>query len=96
MSLMAHLERAREKIQQASERADGEVREQLLSIDEGLEELVDGDKTGSGEPEDQADRFREVEEKLRGLQDTADDEAETQLRNARDELDAYRRKEGLA
>lgn len=93
---MSHLERAREEIQRASDHADGEVQEQLHSVDEGLGELTNGDKTGNGEPEDEADRFNELEEKLRGLMDESEGEFEESLRNARDELDMYRRKEDLA
>ncbi|GAA5040920.1 DUF7553 family protein [Haladaptatus pallidirubidus] len=90
----AHLRRAREKIRRASDRADGEVQQNLLSLDEGLEELTEGGKTeGTGEPADEAERFKHIEEKLRGLIDETDDETKTVLRDARDELDAYRQRD---
>lgn len=92
-----HLRRAREKIRQASDAADGEVRSNLQSLDEGLGELTEGGKTeGSGDPDDEADRFKQIEEKLRGLIDETDDETERVLQDARDELDAYRRRRDLA
>ncbi|WP_433631918.1 DUF7553 family protein [Halomicrococcus sp. NG-SE-24] len=92
-----HLRRAREEIQRASERADGEVRENLLSLDEGLDELTEGGKTeGPDESKDRGERFEHVEEKLLGLMDETDAETETALRNARNELDAYRRDQDLA
>lgn len=92
-----HLRRAREEIQRASERADGEVRENLLSVDEGLRELTEGGKTEAPvESTDSGERFEHVEEKLRGLMDETDDETEAALRNARNELDAYRRDQDLA
>ena len=96
-SVANHLRRARDEIQQASERADGEVRENLRSLDEGLAELTEDGKRGAlNELADSADRFEHIEEKLRGLTDETDDGTEAALQNARDELDAYRREQDLA
>jgi hypothetical protein len=44
------LEEAREEIEYASEQAGRSVRQQLRSIDEGLEELLNGDKVQSEPP----------------------------------------------
>lgn len=90
-----HLERARESVRTASESADGETRENPLSLDEALGALLE--QTGGAEnPDDEEDRFEEVEEKLRGLRDETDDETEATLRRAEDHLDEYRRSRGLS
>ena len=90
-----HLERARENVQIASESADGETRENLLSLDEALGALLE--QTGGAEsPDDEGDRFEEVEEKLQGLRDETDDETEATLRRAEDHLDEYRQSRGLS
>ncbi len=91
-----HLQGARENIRLASDTADGEVQTNLNSLDEGLGDLTEEGKTSTGEPADEADRFEELEEKLRGLIDETDGETETALQDARDELDAYRRERDLA
>lgn len=90
-----HLRRVRENVQRASEDADGETRENLLSIDEALVALTEQTE-GSADPDDEADRFEEVEEKLQGLIGETDDETEARLREARDELDAYRQRRDLS
>ena len=90
-----HLERARGSIQRASESVDGETRENLLSLDEALGSLIE--QTGEdGGPADETERFEEVAEKLEGLLDESDGETEATLREARDQLDAYRRNHGLS
>ena len=91
-----HLRRAREAIQRASDHADGETQENLLSLDEGLGELTGGDKTGDADLDDEADRFTQIEEKLQGLIDETDGQTEQAVRDARDELDEYRRKHDIA
>lgn len=93
--MATHLQRAREYVQRASEAADGETRENLLSIDEALGALTEQTQ-GSSDPDDEATRFEEVEEKLQGLLDETDDETEATIREARDELDAYRQQRDLS
>lgn len=93
---MSHLDQARTEIQQASEHAESDVRENLLSIDDGLQELAGGDKTAESDLENEEGRFTEIEEKLRGLMEETSEEVEDRLQNARDELDAYRREQDLA
>ena len=93
--MTGHLRRTREQIQRASESADGETRENLLSLDEALGSLIE-QTTETGDPADAADRFEEVEEKLRGLLDEVDGETEATLREARDHLDSYRRERDLS
>ncbi|WP_254546559.1 DUF7553 family protein [Halomarina pelagica] len=82
--------RIREELQRASDAADEdrEIREQLRSIDEGLMELVDGDKTTDEPPH--PDRLAELEEKLAGLSERADGETSRHVRTAATLLDEYR------
>jgi hypothetical protein len=80
---------ARNELQRASDAAaGGDIQRQMNSIDEGLMELVDGDKVeGEGGPK--PDRLTELEEKLAGLgAETDDREVLTHIENALDHLDA--------
>lgn len=90
-----HLERARERIRTASESADGETRENLLSLDEGIGSLLEQADEGASR-EAEADRFEEVEDKLRGLLDETDEATAATLREAEEHLDAYRQRHGLS
>lgn len=100
------LRRAREDVQRAAEVTDDAVvHEQLLSIDEGLEEMTHSSmedvsssdsreeggavKTEGDEPH--GDKLEQVEAKLAGLGDDANDQARELIRAARDRLDEYRR-----
>ena len=75
-----HLERAREEIHRASDRAESEIQENLRSIDEGLQELTE---EGGTEAANAAERFEHVEEKLRALIDRTEDETKTAVQDAR-------------
>ncbi|MFC7157363.1 hypothetical protein ACFQPA_18195 [Halomarina halobia] len=82
--------RIREELQRASDTAneDRDVREQLRSLDEGLMELVGGDKTEDEPPHE--DRLAELEEKLAGLRDRSEGETSGHIRNAERLLGEYR------
>lgn len=82
------LERTRDELQAAAESADRDVMEQLESIDEGLQEIVGGDKT-QDEPA-HADRLAELEEKLDGLRGETDGDTERRVTNAASLIGAYR------
>ncbi|WP_224447793.1 DUF7553 family protein [Haloprofundus salilacus] len=86
---------ARAEIRRASEDADGEAREQLLSLDEGLTELA-GDKVENDGPPKE-NRVKQVEEKIVGLANELDDDhrAQDRLETARDYLDQYRQERGI-
>ena len=100
------LERAREDVQRAAETTDDAVvHKQLLSIDEGLEEMTHSAKedvsatdeqeeggavkTEGGDPH--GDKLQQVEAKLAELADEADGQAHSLIQDARDRLDGYRR-----
>ncbi|WP_224332806.1 DUF7553 family protein [Haloprofundus halobius] len=87
---------ARAEIRRASDRTDGETREQLLSLDEGLMELGGGDKVESDGPPKE-DRVEQVEETLVGLANELDDDhwIQDRLETARDYLDQYRQERGV-
>ena len=82
------IERARDAVRRASDAADGEVQEQLNSVEEALAELT----AGSVDAPDHPDRVAELERKLDGLAgEKSDDEAVSDaVTDARDHLDAYR------
>ena len=85
------LANARVAVQRASEDSDNAtVREQLDSIDRGLMELSESESTLDNEPH--GDRLEEVEEKIVGLMDETDGSAHTRLGDARDSIDANRRR----
>lgn len=85
-----HIDSARRAVRSAAESTEkSHVREQLESIDQGLEAL-----SGTDAPEEsavQGDRLEEIESKLVGLDETVDDRTTAHLESARDHLDAYRR-----
>lgn len=88
---MEHLDRAREKIREASERAPGAVHTQLNSITKGIFE-EEGDGTTQGSPGPKIDRVAEVREKIEGLEaEVEDDETEQLLVDARRHLREYMR-----
>lgn len=82
------VKRARDELTRARETAVRDVREQLDSIDEGLMELVGGDKTRESLPHD--DRLAELVKKLDGLHDQAEGETRTHIESARELIDGYR------
>lgn len=84
------LDRARESLRAAEESASNQVREQLLSIEEGLDELVGGDKTEDGAGP-HPDRIEEIEEKLTGLESETEGATQDRIEDARDHLLTYRR-----
>lgn len=88
---MEHLDRARENVRKASERAAGPVHTQLNSIDEGVfEEEADASTSGATGPK--IDRIAEVTEKIEGLEaEVADDETREYLVDARHHLREYMR-----
>ena len=76
-----------EELHRASDVADGEIQRHINSIDEGLMELVEGDKMTDAEAD--PDRVAELEEKLAGLSAETDDQAiVSHIENALDHLDA--------
>lgn len=83
------LRQARTEIDQASEHADSTVREQLRSIDEGLLELIEGDKIASDVPPETAE-LRELESKLADLEDQTNEQTRQYIETAREYLLAYR------
>ena len=84
------IDRARESLRTAEESASNQVREQLRSIEEGLDELVGGDKTEDGAGP-HPDRIEEIEEKLTGLESETDGATQDRIEDARDHLLTYRR-----
>lgn len=82
------LRQARTEIDQASDHADSTVREQLRSIDEGLLELLEGDKTASEAPPETAE-LRELESKLAGLEAQTNEQTRQHIETAREQLLAY-------
>lgn len=86
---MSDLSAARTELQAASDDAKAHVREQLQSIDEGLGELVDGEKTNDAGPH--LDRLRELEQKLLGLEDEIEDDVvRERVDAAKDTIAEYR------
>lgn len=86
------LERAREELQTAAGSADRAIREQIESVDEGLMEIVGGDKTKDRPPH--ADRLAELEETLGGLREEADGETERRVTKAASLIESYRESRG--
>lgn len=100
------LERAREDVQHAADVTDDAVvHKQLLSIDEGLEEMTHSAKEDVS-PTDRreeggavktegdvphGEKLEQLEAKLAGLSDDADGQAREFIQAARDRLDDYRR-----
>lgn len=81
---------ARDAVEKASELTDdSNVREQLDSIERGLDSL-----SGEAAPDDDAeegDRLEEVERQLVELGDETDDLAAEHVQTARDRIDEFRR-----
>lgn len=96
---MEHLDRARDDIRKASERAPGPVHTQLNSIMRGIAEEegegkteTTGGETTQDEPGPKIDRVAEVAQKLDGLEDEIeDDETRTHVVDARHHLESYMR-----
>lgn len=85
------LSAARNSIQQASETTDNaNVREQLDSLDEGLMELTEEQKTQDSDPTVEVDRLTPIEEKLVGLFEKTSGATETHISEARDAIDHFR------
>lgn len=85
-------ERVREELERATEGADRDVREQLRSIEEGLDEIFGGDKTRDAPPH--PDRLAELEEKLAGLGDEADGDVHRHVATAEALVVGHRRELG--
>jgi hypothetical protein len=86
---MSDLSEVRTAIQRASDRVERQDHEQLRSIDEGITELVEGEKTNDAGP--QLDNLRELEQKLSGLEDEIDDDvASDHVATARKRIAEYR------
>lgn len=84
-----HLDRARNELRKAAESAERAEQEQFHSIDEGLMELVEGDKTQDAPV--QSDRLAELEEKLDGLREKTDGETQRHVANAAAAIDEVRK-----
>ena len=82
------VERARDAVRRASDAADGEVQEQLNSIEESLAEFT----AGSVDAPDHPDRVAEIERKLDALAEekVEDETLADAITDARDHLDAVR------
>jgi hypothetical protein len=86
---MSDLSEARTALQRASDRVERQDHEQLLSVDEGLAELVEGEKTSDAGPH--LDNLRELEQKLSGLEDEIDDDvASDHVATARERIAEHR------
>lgn len=103
--MTGRLQRAREDVQRAAELTDNAVvHKQLLSIDEGLEEMTHSAKEDVSPTDQQEEggavktegdvphdeKLRQVEAKLAGLSDDADGRARELIHAARNRLDDYR------
>lgn len=103
--MTGRLQRAREDVQRAAELTDNTVvHKQLLSIDEGLEEMTHSAKEDVSPTDRQeeggavktegdvphGEKLRQVEAKLAGLSADADGRARELIHAARDRLDDYR------
>lgn len=91
---MEHLDRARENLSKAMERAPSPIHLQLETIEKGIfEEEADGTTQGSTGPK--IDRIAEVTEKLEGLEEELEDEDADETRkflvDARHHLREYMR-----
>lgn len=86
--MASHVEAARELLDRASDTAGADVRENVLHVDQGLQEVVGGDLTEDASPK--PDRLDELAEKLAGLERRTDGETREQLRAARTHVEALR------
>ncbi|RDI69680.1 DUF7553 family protein [Halopelagius longus] len=80
--------RAREEMERAGDEAESNVREPLMSLSEGLMEVVGGDKTQDTRPHD--DRLREVEHRLDELEEEAEGSPRERIRRAKALIADYR------
>lgn len=86
---MGDISEARSAVQAAADDAGGVAQEQLRSVDEGLAEIAEGDKTADAGPH--PDRLREIERKLSGLADEVeDDRVRDRIEDAQARVGAYR------
>ncbi|WP_263017897.1 DUF7553 family protein [Natronobiforma cellulositropha] len=84
-----HLERAHEELTRARDHAGSVVRKQLASVEEGLTEEVAGGRTQREfDPKD--DRLAELESKLDGLVDEADEPTREHVARARAYVHEFR------
>lgn len=74
------IERVRAELEEARETAERDVRVQLDSVDEGLSEVLGGDKTRESHPH--ADRLAELVATLDGLEEEAEGETRTHVAEA--------------
>lgn len=90
------LSEARRSVRRAARAVDDrELRVVLESIDEGLVELVDGDKTRE-DPDAHAERLHELEQKLDGVSEHVDGKIHDHVSTARKGIESYReRREDL-
>lgn len=80
---------ARRAVQRAAETAnDREARLVLKSVDEGLMEIGDGEKTRDSHAH--ADRVKELEKKLGGLEEDVEGQTYNHLLTARERFERYR------
>ncbi|UTF53611.1 DUF7553 family protein [Natronosalvus rutilus] len=85
-----HFERAREHLRRASDAADRTVQEQADSIQEGLDEELEGHRT-QDEPGPKTDRIAELIETLDGLESEASGEAGERIARAREACIEYQK-----
>ena len=105
--MVDRIERAREDVQRASDLTEDRiVREQLQSIDEGLEEMThssaedvsdtDHEEAGGAVKTEgdvpHGDELQQVEAKLAALGDDAEGRARELIQDARDRIDGFRRR----
>ncbi|MFC7215485.1 hypothetical protein ACFQO4_15515 [Saliphagus sp. GCM10025334] len=88
-----HLERAREHLRRASDVADRPVQEQADSIQEGLDEELEGRRT-QDEPGPKTDRIAELIETLDGLESETSGEAGERIARAREACVEYQKSVG--
>lgn len=86
---------ARRAVQRAAVTADDrQDRLVLKSIDEGLMELGDGEKTDE-DPDAHAERVEELEKKLSGLAEHVDGRTYDHLQTARERFERYRERHAV-
>ena len=86
-----HLDRAREQLRLASDVADRPTQTQLDSLEEGLLEELEGERT-QVEPDPKIDHVVEIEEKLDELQmDVSEPEVKERIERAREHCLSYLR-----
>lgn len=91
--MAGQLAEVRREVQEAAETADAEIREPLLSVDEGLMEMTEGDKTEGGDTGNapiHPDRLAEIEREIEDLELETDGETERHLEAALESIDDVR------